>query len=180
MNTHGEAWHFPHRNRIIAAMSSRIVVVESPEDGGAINTAEHGFKLGRDVYAVPGRITDDTCGGSNKLISQGAKILFSIDEFMNDFAFKSEQLNFRFDVSSEGHEADEAKDNLAKDNVNEEIELDDDEKMIYSLIQTHSEITADNLANESKIDLITVQSALISLMSEGLITESSGRYSVSM
>ena len=174
-NTSGEAWHFPYRNRIIAAMSTRIIVVESPENGGAINTAEHGFKLRRDVYAVPGLITNDNCMGSNKLISQGAKILFSIDEFMNDFAFKPEQLNFGFDDLTNGHEADNA-----KDNVNNETELDDDEKLIYSLIQTHNEITADNLADESKLDLMTVQSALISLMSEGLVSENSGRYSVRM
>ncbi|MBQ9629205.1 MAG: DNA-processing protein DprA [Synergistaceae bacterium] len=173
LNTNGEAWHFSERNRIIAAMSSRIIVVESPEGGGALKTANYGFKLGREVYAVPGLITNENCMGSNKLISQGAKILFSIDEFMNDFAFKPEQLNFGFDDLSDGHEADEA-----KENVKEEIELDDDEKLIYSIVQTHNEITADNLAEESKLDLLTVQSALISLMSEGLVSENSGRYSV--
>ena len=154
-------------------MSSRIIIVESPEDGGALRTAAYGFKLRRDVYAVPGRINDDTCRGSNKLISQGAKILFDIDEFMNDFAFEPKQLNFGFDDLTGGHEADNA-----KDNVNNETELDDDEKLIYSLIQTHNEITPDNLADESKLDLLTVQSALISLMSEGLVSENSGRYSV--
>lgn len=174
-NTSGEAWHFSERNRIIAAMSSRIIIVESPEDGGALRTAAYGFKLRRDVYAVPGRINDDTCRGSNKLISQGAKILFDIDEFMNDFAFEPKQLNFGFDDLTGGHEADNA-----KDNVNNETELDDDEKLIYSLIQTHNEITPDNLADESKLDLLTVQSALISLMSEGLVSENSGRYSASM
>ncbi|MBQ9628197.1 MAG: DNA-processing protein DprA [Synergistaceae bacterium] len=172
-NTSGEAWHFSERNRIIAAMSSRIIIVESPEDGGALRTAAYGFKLRRDVYAVPGRINDDTCRGSNKLISQGAKILFDIDEFINDIAFKPEQLNFGFDDLNTGHEVDNA-----KDNVNNKTELDDDEKLIYSLIQTHNEITADNLADESKLDLLTVQSALISLMSEGLVSENSGRYSV--
>lgn len=179
MNTNGEAWHFSERNRIIAAMSSRIIVVESPEGGGALKTANYGFRLGREVYAVPGLITNDTCMGSNKLISQGAKILFSIDEFMNDFAFKPEQLNLSFDDFNGGHDVNDAEDS-AKSNANNEIELDDDEKLIYSLIQTHNEITADNLADESKLDLMTVQSALISLMSEGLVSENSGRYSVNM
>ncbi|MBQ6111441.1 MAG: hypothetical protein IJL01_03510, partial [Synergistaceae bacterium] len=105
--------------------------------------------------------------------SQGAQILFDIDEFINDIAFKPEQLTFGFDDLNTGHEVDNAKDNL-----NNKTELDDDEKLIYSLIQTHNEITADNLADESKLDLLTVQSALISLMSEGLVSENSGRYSV--
>ena len=171
-NINGEAWHFPYRNRIIAAMSSRIIVVESPEGGGAINTAEHGFKLGRDVYAVPGRITDKTFKGSNELMTRGAKILFSIEEFMNDFALKHMQLNLGFDDhdDDEGHESEGTK-------HDEAIELDDDEKLIYSLVQTHNEITADILVEESKLDLQTVQFALLSLVSEGLVKESSGRYS---
>ena len=173
MNTNGEAWHFPERNRIIAAMSSRIVVVESPENGGAINTAEHGFKLKRDVYVVPGRITDDTFKGSNELMSRGGKILFSIEGFVSEFAFRHTQLNLGFDDAQEVHKDKDTK-------ADYEIELDDDEKLIYSLIQTHKDITADNLSDESKLDILTVQSALISLMSEGLIIESSGRYSVSI
>lgn len=173
MNTNGEAWHFPERNRIIAAMSSRIIVVESPEGGGAINTAEHGFKLNREVYAVPGRITDETFRGSNELMTRGAKILFSIEEFMNDFAFKHTQLNLGFDDDVEDHESEDTK-------HDDTIELDDDEKLIYALVQTHNEITADTLSEESKLDLMTVQSALISLVSEGLVSENSGRYSVSM
>lgn len=175
MNTSGEAWRFPERNRIIAAMSSGIVIVESPEDGGALRTAEHGFKLGREVYAVPGLITNENCRGSNNLISQGAKILVSIEEFADKFAFKPEQLNFGFDDFNSGHESEHKEHEEHND-----IELDDDEKLIYSLIQTHNDITADNLSDKSKLDLLTVQSALISLVSEGLVSENSGRYSVSM
>ena len=171
MSTNGDAWRFPERNRIIAAMSSRIVVVESPEGGGAINTAEHGFKLKRDVYAVPGRITDETFKGSNELMTRGAKILLSIEEFVSEFAFRHTQLSLSFDDSINGHEAEDVK---------EEIELEDEEKLIYSLIQTHNEITADNLSDESKLDILTVQSALMSLVAEGLVSENSGRYSVSM
>jgi DNA processing protein len=173
MNTNGEAWRFPERNRIIAAMSSRIIVVESPEEGGAINTAEHGFKLNREVYAVPGRITDETFKGSNELMTRGAKILFSIEEFVNDFAFKHTQLTLNFN-DYEKDEHDEHEHNDAS------IELDDDEKLIYALIQTHNEITADILSEESKLDLLCVQSVLASLMAEGLVSENSGRYSVSM
>ncbi len=171
MNASGEAWRFPERNRIIAAMSSAIVIVESPEGGGALNTAEHGFKLHREVYAVPGLITNNNCKGSNRLISRGAKILASIDEFVNEFALKPEQLSLGFDDSTDGHEEEKA---------NESIELENDEKIIYSLIQTHNEITADKLADEAHLDILTVQSALFSLMSEGLIHENTGRYSVSV
>ena len=88
---------------------------------------------------------------------------------MNDFAFKPGQLNFSSDVLPDDTES---------KYTHDEIELDEDEKMIYSLIQAHNEITADNLAEESKLDLLSVQSVLASLIAEGLVSENSGRYSV--
>ncbi|MFR9650341.1 MAG: DNA-processing protein DprA [Rikenellaceae bacterium] len=60
--------YYKPRNRIIAAMSSVTLVVESGYDGGAISTAEYAFGYSREVMAVPGRITDITSTGCNRLI----------------------------------------------------------------------------------------------------------------
>ncbi len=67
--------HFPQRNRIIAALSCAVVVVEAPERSGALITAEHATDLGRDVFAVPGPIGRRTSLGTNALIRDGAAIL---------------------------------------------------------------------------------------------------------
>lgn len=61
---------FPSRNRIIAALSSGTVVVESPYNGGSLITAECAFDYGRSVMAVPGRIFDKNTFGTNLLIKQ--------------------------------------------------------------------------------------------------------------
>lgn len=62
--------HFPMRNRIIAAMSDALIVVESARKGGSMITADLANQFNKDVFAVPGRTTDEYSEGCNKLIKQ--------------------------------------------------------------------------------------------------------------
>ena len=71
-NTHPEKWTFPLRNRIVAALGRTTVVVEAAERSGARITASFARDLGRDVFAVPGRIDAPASWGCNQLISEGA------------------------------------------------------------------------------------------------------------
>src|SRR5437016_5516424 len=66
--------HFPARNRTLAGLSLGVVVVEAAERSGALITAGCAADLGREVFAVPGRITSATSGGTNRLIQDGAKL----------------------------------------------------------------------------------------------------------
>lgn len=73
-----EGRRFLLRNRIIAALSSTIVVAQARHRSGALNTANWGAELGREVYAAPGRIDTPENTGCNRLIHQGkATILIS-------------------------------------------------------------------------------------------------------
>jgi DNA processing protein len=63
-----EKMHFPARNRIVAGLSSAVVVVESARKGGALITADIANSYNRDVFAVPGRWSDDRSAGCNDLI----------------------------------------------------------------------------------------------------------------
>ncbi|SFU74923.1 DNA-processing protein DprA [Alicyclobacillus macrosporangiidus] len=67
--------HFPERNRIIAALSEAIVVIQAGERSGALVTVDLALELGRDVYVVPGPITSLLFRGSNRLLQQGAQPL---------------------------------------------------------------------------------------------------------
>ncbi len=67
-----DRWRFPARNRIIAAMSSAVVVVEAAKTGGALITARLGAEIGRPVFVVPGDVDRPASEGCNLLIRDGA------------------------------------------------------------------------------------------------------------
>ncbi|HWM89485.1 MAG TPA: DNA-processing protein DprA [Thermoanaerobaculia bacterium] len=69
------AWHFPVRNRVIAALSAGTLVVQAAPRSGSLVTARHALDLGRHVWAVPGRIFDDRSIGPNALIRDGAALV---------------------------------------------------------------------------------------------------------
>lgn len=70
--TRPDKWRFPARNRIIAAMSAAVVVVEAARTGGALITARLAAELGRPVLAVPGDVDRPASEGCNRLIRDGA------------------------------------------------------------------------------------------------------------
>jgi DNA processing protein len=63
---------FPRRNRVIAALSQAVLVVEAGARSGALITADHALEIGRDVLAVPGPIDSEASRGANALIFDGA------------------------------------------------------------------------------------------------------------
>lgn len=70
-----EPYHFPRRNRIIAALVSDVIIVEASRRSGALITAEVALNLGREVHAVPGPIDRPTSDGTNRLIRDGAAVI---------------------------------------------------------------------------------------------------------
>jgi DNA processing protein len=67
-----DRWRFPERNRLIAAMSGAVVVVEAAETGGALITARLAAEIGRPVFVVPGDVDRPASVGCNRLIKDGA------------------------------------------------------------------------------------------------------------
>lgn len=86
-----EKVNFIRRNRIVAGMSDATIVVESAAHGGALVTAELASSYNRDVFAFPGRITDEFSEGCNKLIArQKATMILNADEFLKSMNWKQE------------------------------------------------------------------------------------------
>ncbi len=73
---------FPPRNRIVSGLADVVVVVEARQKSGTLITVDMALEQGREVYAVPGRITDRLSDGCNKLVKDGALVFLSPKDFM--------------------------------------------------------------------------------------------------
>ena len=86
--THPMPQWFPMRNRIISGLSQAVVVVEARKRSGSLITADQALDQGRDVFVVPGRITDVFCQGCLSLVRQGADVVVSVDGFVRELEEK--------------------------------------------------------------------------------------------
>jgi len=82
-------WTYPKRNRIIAALSKFLLVVEASLKSGSMITAGYGFKYGRKVFCVPGDIYMERSKGTNVLIARGARIYVSPEYFLKEIGLES-------------------------------------------------------------------------------------------
>ncbi len=83
---------FPQRNRLIAGLTLGTLVVEAPDRSGALITARLASELNRDVFALPGPINSRASRGCNQLIRDGAILVQSIEELINELGPMSEAL----------------------------------------------------------------------------------------
>ena len=81
-----DRWRFPARNRIIAAMSSAVVVVEAAKTGGALITARLAAEIGRPVFVVPGDVDRPASEGCNLLIRDGANPVLGAADLIEELS----------------------------------------------------------------------------------------------
>jgi DNA processing protein len=165
MGTGGDAWRFPDRNRVIAGLAGRIVVVESPEDGGSMITARLALNLGREIWCVPGRITEGVAKGSNALIRDGANALVDIDDFVEKISGRYGQLLLDF----------------GGDAAAPAVSLSANEKTVLDLLRRRGGRTLDDLMGEGGLNFVDAQSCLATLSAANLVYSSGpGRYSAGL
>ncbi len=153
------AGYFPQRNRIISGLSDCVVVVEAKEKSGSLITADFAMEQGKDVYAVPGRITDELSQGCNNLIKQGAGVVQSVEDFLADLDILTEntcvQLDFRKNL------------------------LEKDERLVYSLTDFRP-VGLGTLVDKTGLSISRLLEILEKLESLGLVKETFTNYYVRM
>ncbi len=141
---------FPMRNRLISAFSDFVVVVEAKEKSGSLITAEFALEQGRDIYAVPGRLDDMLSRGCNRLISEGAGIILSPEEFLLDLGFSG----------GSGKTGSQ----------NEKMVLEKEELLVYSCFGLHAK-TIEELVLHTGLSAGVVADLLVKLMMKGIVEE---------
>ena len=82
---------FPMRNRVVAGLCEAIIVVESAAAGGSMITARFAGEQGRQVMAVPGRIDQESSAGCHQLIRDGATMVTSVDQVLEELRYRSSE-----------------------------------------------------------------------------------------
>lgn len=149
-----EAWHFPARNRIISGFSKGVLVVEAAEKSGALITADFALEQGRDVMAVPGNVTSSLSKGTNRLIKQGAKLVESAGDIIEELG-----LNSLFPRTAAAEHP--------------PIKLGSEEEEVLRLL-TVEPVLLDELVERSGLSARAVQIALMFLVTKGLASRSAG------
>lgn len=86
-HTQVEKWRFIARNRIIAGLSTGVLVTEAEEKSGSLITLEMAMNENRNTYCLPGNITSKLSKGTNLRIQEGAEIVLSSEDIMKDFYY---------------------------------------------------------------------------------------------
>lgn len=155
LNEEPLARNFPMRNRIISGMADVIIVVEAKEKSGSLITVELGLEQGKEIYAVPGAITDSLSKGCNQLIKAGAGILTSADDIMEYFQIKN-------DKKLRVHEKNP-------------ILLAKKEKMLYSCLDLRPKFI-EQIVSESGLPMRECMTLLLELELKGYIAQTANHY----
>lgn len=152
--TEPDRFNFVRRNRIVAGMADAVLVVESSDKGGSLITAEIANSYCKDVFALPGRTSDQRSEGCNKLIAKHkADILISTDYFI-------EQMNW--DYNSQKKQKAPRQQQLFAD-------LNEEEQSIIDKLTGCGAMHIDQLAKELSIPAFQLFSTLLELEMKQLI-----------
>lgn len=150
--------NFPARNRIVAGLADATIVIETDVRGGSMITAELASNYNRDVFALPGKVTDIKSSGCNRLISQNKAALLSganeLLEMMNWLPLPEKKKKIQRQLF---------------------IEMSPEEKIIFELLNASEQLVVDELYFKSGLSSSAVAGALLSLELQSIVQSLPGK-----
>lgn len=164
------AHHFPRRNRIISGLSMGVLVIEAATRSGSLISARLAMEQNREVFAVPGLISNPQSAGCHQLIRQGAKLVESMADIIEEFPL--------FEIK--------AVEQLKKESINPmRVSTEKQYPNANAVNSTQKKVLAvlksqpcllDTLVLETEIEIGELIESLLELESRGTISLESGRY----
>ncbi len=139
---------FPMRNRIISALSDVVIIIEAKEKSGSLITADYALDQGKDVFALPGSIYDSLSAGCNRLIKQGAGILLSPQDLLEELSLSESK---------------------------KQVLLEKEELLVYSTLDLHPK-SIEELAQKTGMDLLRLTEVIFALEERGFAEEAYQNY----
>lgn len=153
--TQPRPYFFPARNRIISGLADIVIVIEAKKKSGSLITADYALEQGKEIYALPGRVTDALSYGCNNLISQGAGMILSVEDFLKELNLTENQ-----------------KEKIDK---KQKLRLAKEESLVYSCLSIQAK-SMDQIVEETSLEISKAAEALLHLQSLGIVKESFRNY----
>ncbi|MBD3415299.1 MAG: DNA-protecting protein DprA [Candidatus Aminicenantes bacterium] len=153
-------FHFPLRNRIISGLSLAVIVAEAAERSGSLISAKLALEQNREVMAVPGNITSPLSKGTNWLLKNGAKLIETWEDVVEELPPRIAENMF----------------SEAKTSEQQKAEMSPVEKDIVKNLSEDSLTHIDMIVKKTGLSVSEVLSFLLKLELKGIVTQSPGKY----
>ncbi len=157
---------FPRRNRIISGLSIGTLVVEAALKSGSLITANQAMEQNKEVFAIPGSIHNPLARGCHQLIRQGAKLVETADDILEELSYPLKTADFSQQNSA-----------ISKKSINNSaLALDLDHQKLLKCLD-YEPASIDELVNRSQFSAAEIASMLLIMELEGNIVSQDGLYS---
>ncbi len=166
LSTRPDKQNFPMRNRIISGLSLGVVVIEAPLKSGALITVTHAAEQGREVFSVPGKADSFVSKGTNQLLRDGAKLVESADDIIEELEpiLKSKIGEFKASQPE----------SIEEKQVVVEPQLSDEESKLYNLLSL-GPLELDDIIVKSQLPVSAAVAMLTTLQMKKLIKQLPGK-----